>query len=171
MVRPRREDLFQYLAGLHRSRIALISWKDGNGLIDRERIKERALVVIRVAPMQLLHRFLIGQHSRRIGTLLPILIVGVHGRDVIALARRPSARRLCLFDGLLAALQRRSVRSANERIRARAHRDSPVPHCAVRVLGRELGNASRPWGNQKLCSMARARSNCRWASPLHETGK
>jgi hypothetical protein len=144
MVRLRRKDPFKYLTGLERSRVALVSRKDRHRFIDRERIEERGLGIIRIATIDLLHCCFVSQDSHRMVTVLPIAIIGVDRCDIVALPGRWRVRRFCLFNGLPSALEGISVRRPNKRVRAGAYRDPPVRHRAVRVRRRQLGERVEP---------------------------
>src|SRR4029453_7845992 len=135
MVRLCGKYTFQYLTGLERPRITLVSRKNGNGLIDGERIEERTLVIIGIAPVYLFHRGFVGEDTGSIIALLPVLIIIFYRRDVVALARRRSGCRLCLFNGLPPAIERRRIRRAHQRIGAGAYRISPVRHREVGARG------------------------------------
>src|SRR5262249_20912121 len=71
-------------------------------------------------------------------TLVRIPVVDLHGADVVPLPLGLGTRRLRLLDDLPASLQGRDV-ERDERVRAGAHRDTPVAHRTRRVGLRHCG--------------------------------
>src|SRR5215475_14972759 len=71
-------------------------------------------------------------------TLVRIPVVDLHGADVVPLPLGLGTRRLRLLDDLPASLQGSDV-ERDERVRASAHRDTPVAHRTRRVGLRHCG--------------------------------
>jgi hypothetical protein len=64
---------------------------------------------------------------------VPVLVVRLDRRDVVALPLRLGARRAALFSRREPVPERRGVGGTDERVRTSAHRDAPVRHRAARI--------------------------------------
>ena len=124
-------DLFQNGAGLELFGVGLVAGQ--RRLVQRQRVEDGRLHVVRVLLHELLHRPLIGQPARSLIDLVVVLVVELDCGQPVALALGFGADRLALLHCLKAILQNRSGKRQDQRIGAMADRDAPVGDGALRI--------------------------------------
>ena len=135
MVRLLGQDLLEDRARLQLIGVRLVGRRRRR--VQRERIEHRGLAVVGIAPVELLHRLLVGGGPRAMVQLVVVAIVRLDRGDVVLLARR-CGQPTRLLQGGRALLQHRRARGLPERV-VDAHRHAPVAHRAGRILRRQLG--------------------------------
>src|SRR5260370_38800818 len=78
--------------------------------------------------------------------LSPVIIIGLHSRDVVALWLSLSACSLSFINRLQSILENLWTRGTNERIRPPGHGNSPVTHRAARVRLCDFGECIKTLG-------------------------
>ena len=107
------------------------------GLVERERVEHLRLDVVRVLLRQRRHRLLVVPGARVLVDLVEVPVELLDRRQPVALALGLGADRLALLHRIEAALERRGVPRADERVGARRHGEPPVGDRAARI---GLGN-------------------------------
>ena len=97
--------------------------------VERQRIEDRRLGIVRVTYVDLLHGFLIGLGASLVVDLVRFLVECVHGRDVVPFAFRLRARSLCFFYCSRSVFQIRRGRRCPQGMVV-GHSHSPVGHAA-----------------------------------------
>ena len=138
VVRLRLPNLFQDLGGFLLVREGLVGRR--LGCVQRQRIEDAGLLVVREAGMDLLHRLFIGDRPGLVVDLVVILVEGGDRRDIglLAVGLRPGGAGL--FDRFGTGFQRGLARRVPQRVPV-AHRDAPIGHRAVGLALRDVGKA------------------------------
>src|SRR3989441_12875360 len=138
-------------------------------LVQGERVEDLRLDVVRILLNERFHRLFVVLRARVLVDLVVVLVELLDRRQPVAFTLRLGADRLALLDRLQTTLQRRRIEGPDERVRADAHRQTPVGDGAARVglrdrrerldrLGEEEGMERRERALELLLRLRRARS-------------
>jgi hypothetical protein len=107
-------------------------------LIHGERIERGGLAIVRVRPVEALHRPLVGEHTRALIDRSVVLELLRDRGEIVALARRRFPCRLPACDRRRAGLERLGSPHGRERVSPVGHRDAPIRDRAGRVPGEHI---------------------------------